>query len=604
MPTINVLYWNIQNFGIMPGSGYKNSYDPLCGFIAAVADLVQADIICIQELRQAAILNNDLQRLQRELCALPAPRNNWYYDWIKGAVGTDGAVAVAPFNLAAHLDWDSAHYEGYAIFWNQNLAKFKVQASPPITTPAGGGPFANSQSQTVRGRGSVVFGAPPAVPLFGIGVPAGGIVVPPNPAFTLPVGTTAPGGAGINNGGPMGPVVLAAGAVLGAAANVNGGTVLPVGTLIGAAGVQLTAPFMNINPVVIPGNYTLTEPLTLPAPGSVVVPEYGLSLVLMGRDTRGGGVNPATLNGDVSGATANFNPAAAHPWQYLYFTRGAGMPAAMRGCRRPSYITIDVNRNPPVAAAQRLVPVIMYHAPSAAPASSSGMQRAAYSRELYQAYDPGAAGWINNTFAVLGGDFNVATDSVAYAYNAFLQGFGLGGANCVARVYNAAPAPTPAIPAPTRADNVLNKSTAQVNNPPVGGGPVINAATNAYRLLAIDNVFYRGFGGGLAPAPVPAGIYDLLTAVTGAAAAFNMPAASIMPFANIPIFNQHWNIAWGLAPGPGPATPNIQSINNFVFDLGGGLFAGAGAVPPARRAAEFVHLCVSDHLPVLFTMNL
>ncbi len=94
--------------------------------------------------------------------------------------------------------------------------------------------------------------------------------------------------------------------------------------------------------------------------------------------------------------------------------------------------------------------------------------------------------------------------------------------------------------------------------------------------------------------------------MSAAAGPFNLPMASIMAYINVPVFNAHWNIAWGLAPGPGPATPSIQNIGNFVLNLGAGWFAGGGAPanPPARRAAEFVHLCVSDHLPVVFTMNL
>lgn len=599
MPTINVVYWNLQNYGQTPA--YKSNYGPLVDFIAQTVDRLQADILFIQELKQAAIAGSQLQRLMEALWNLPAPRNNWQYEWIKGSIDTDGGAA-APWATSADLDWDAAHYEGYAVFWNQNIAKFRVNAAPPVAPPGGGGAVANTQSETVRTRGDVTFGAPPVtVPLWGLAVPAGGLVAPANPAYSLPAGTNAPPGAGINNAG--GGVVVGPGGVLGAPANVNGGTVLPQGTVIGAGGVQLTAMYGGRAPVVVPGNYTLTEALTLPAPGTVLLPEHALSLVLTGRDTTGGAANPSTLNGNIAAATANFNPGGVTNWRYLYFTRGAGMPASMRGCRRPAYITIDVNRAGGPAAAQRLVPLIAYHAPSAAPASSSGMQRAAYSRPLYQAWDPGAGAWINNARAVLGGDMNVALDSVAYAYNAFTNGFGGGGANCQIRA--AAPAPPPPPPS-TRADNPLNKTTAQVNNPPVGGVPIVNAATNAYRKLAIDNVFYRGFAAAQAPAPAPSAVYDLLPAVTNAAGAFNLPTAPIISYGNLPVFNQHWNIAWGLAAPPGPATPNIQNITNFVFDLAAGAFVGGGGPgnPPARRAAEFVHLCVSDHLPVAFTMNL
>lgn len=607
MATITVVYWNIQNFGTTPP--YKADYAALCSLIASVMDNTQADILCIQELRQSAILTNHLQLLLRELCALPAPRNNWYYDWIKGAIRTDG-LAVAPYATANDLDWDSAHYEGYAVFWNQNIAKFMMQPSPPITPPGGGMAVPNTQSEIVRTRGIFVFGVA-AVPVFGIALPAGGIAVPAGPgSYVLPVGTTAPPGAAINNGGPGGAVVLAAGGVLAANANIDAGTILPVGTVIGPTGLHLNAQTYNVNPVVVPGNYTLTDTLTLPAAGTVVVPEHSMSLVLTGRDTTNGGAAPSSLVADISGITAPFNAGGVNNWQYLYFTRGAGQPASLRGCRRPAYVTIDVNSNALGAgAAQRLIPVITYHAPSAAPASSVGMQRASYSQPLYQAYDPGAAAWIDNTFAVLGGDVNAVTDAPAYAYQAFTNGFGAGGAACQIRVYNPAPPPTVANPAPTRADNVLNKSTAQINSPPVGGAPIVSGLTNDYRLLAIDNVFYRGFAVAQAPLPIPAVIYDLLLAVTLGGGPFNITAPIIQPFRNIPIFNFYWTVFTGAAMLPGPATPNIQNIDSFVVDLNLGNFFGPGLlIPPAttaaRRGAEFIHLCVSDHLPVIFTMNL
>lgn len=593
MPVINILFWNIQNFGTQPT--YRPAYQPLAGFIAAVANLAQADVICVQELKQGAINNQYVQMVQQALCALPAPRNNWYYDWIKGAVSTSPGI-VPPYATANDTDWDAAHYEGYVVFWNQNIAKFQVQPADPVPIP-GGGAAPNTQSQTTRTFGVLLFGGA-VVPAFGISVPAGGLAAPANPAFILPAGTTAPANAGI-------PGILAAGAVLGAATPVNGGTMLPQGLLIGAGGVQLNAQYLNVNPIVIPGTFTLTEPLTLPAAGSVVAPEHVLNLVLWGRDTTAGGPNPSAFVGDISGITANFNPGGPNNWQYLYFTRGAGQPASMRGSRRPAYITIDVNRNPAVVAAQRLVPIMVYHAPSAAPASSSGMQRGAYSLPMYQAYDPVAGNLVDNTFSVLGGDMNVVTDGVAYAYNAFFNGFGAGGASSVARVYNPAPPPPPANQ--TRADNVLNKSTAQVLNPPVGGAPIFNAATNAYRLLAIDNVFYRGFGGGTAPAPAPADLYDFLAAATGAAPpGFNIPPLAINAFVNLPLFNQILAIAFGMMMGPVPNTPGVNNSFSLVNDMWNGLFAGlaAGNDTPARRAAEFIHFCVSDHLPAVFTMNL
>ncbi|HEX7119776.1 MAG TPA: hypothetical protein VF212_13375, partial [Longimicrobiales bacterium] len=131
--------------------------------------------------------------------------------------------------------------------------------------------------------------------------------------------------------------------------------------------------------------------------------------------------------------------------------------------------------------------------------------------------------------------------------------------------------------------------------------------TDNYRHLAIDNVFYRGFTEEQAPAPAPAEVYDLLAAVSGAAGvAYNLEAERITSFTNLEIFNEHLNVVRGQRNEPGRATPGIRDIGSFVLALDQGIFSEpfADVDPPARRAAEFVHLCVSDHLPVIFTMNL
>lgn len=593
MPTINVMYWNIQNFGASPP--YKASYEPLIGVIATVVALAQVDVLFIQELKAPAV-NNVLRLLQMALWALPEPLNNWHYEFIKGSIRNG---AVPPYATSNDLDWDAAHYEGYAVFWNQNIAKFRVTPAPPVVPPGGGVPVANTQSETARMRGDVAFGVPPVVlPLWGIAVPAGGLRTPPDPAYVLPAGTTAPPGAAINNAG--GGQVVAAGGMLAAPRRVNSGTVLPQGTRIGPGGVTLTEQTYIRNPVVIPGGYTLTEPFTLPAPGTVLIPEHGLSLVLEGRDTRGSRPDPATLVGDISRATAHFDPNAPHPWQYLYFPRGAGAPASMKGSRRPAFITIEVNINGAPGPAEQLIPLIVYHAPSAAPASSSGMQRAAYSRPLYQAYDHANNAWINNARAVLGGDMNVVLDSTAYPYDAFTNGFGAGGANCQLRVAK------PAVPPETRASNPANQTTVQIIHLR-DGAPIVDANLSAYRRLAIDNVFHRGFAQAQAPEPAATPVYDLLAAVSNTAAAFNVPPAQVQWFRNIPVFQANLAVAFGLAPGPPQNTPGILNIWDFLSDLIVGSFTQPpkyGPHPPARRAAEFVHLCVSDHLPVLFTMNL
>lgn len=613
MPQITAIYWNVQNFGTLPM--YKSGYIPLARLMAEVVDQTQADILFVLEVKLASVATQALQTLHRALCTLPEPRNNWYYDWIMGSLA---AGSAPPYATAASLNWDLAHQEGYAVFWNQNIANFRVLAAPPIAFPGvAGPPVANAQSQMVRMVGlpgaavAPVYGT--QVPPPGIGNP-GGILTPAGATpYRLPANTTAPVGAAIT--APGVGVIVAANGNLGVATNVPAGTMLPAGATIGPGGVQLTAQTNNVNPIVIPGSYQLSDALALPPAGTQLVPPYSMSLVLFGRDTTGGapGALPSALVGDISGITPAFVPGGPNVWQEVYFPRGSGFPAASHGPRRPAYITIQVNRPGAPAAAQQLIPLIAYHAPASPAAASSGMQRASYSQPVYQAYDPVAGNWIDCAFSVIGGDFNVRTDAIQFAYNAYLNGFAVGGANCLARVYNPPVVPPNGGPA-TRAANVLNKSTVQLNNPPVFGPAVVNPATNAYRHLAIDNVFYRGFPAvvGLvppqAPAPVPAAVYDMLPAVSGAApAGFNVPGVRLFAFTNLNVLNNYFNIALGFAPPPGPLTPRIMNPMNFIGDLVGGAFnPGIGGIgnPGARRAAEFVRLCVSDHQPVLFTMRL
>ncbi|MFO1431300.1 MAG: hypothetical protein U1F76_14345 [Candidatus Competibacteraceae bacterium] len=572
MPQINVLFWNLQNLGDL--SPYRHIRRFRAQFVASVAHLAQADVICIQELKQSGA-NHDLPQLQSALNQLPAPFNNWYYDWIKGAINnTPHPGAQPPYNTAAHLMWSLNHFEGYAVFWNQNIAKFKVTQAPPIVPP-GGVPALNTQSETVRMMGLAGGGAAGMLPVPGLPVPAGGITVPGGGAgYTLPIGTTAPAGAVIA-GVPPGGVV--------AAMAVAAGLVLPAGTQIGPAGVTTNVAVNGVNPVVVPGGYTLTEPLTLPAAGTVLVPEHAASLVLLGRNIAAGppGRNPRAFNGDVSAATPYFVPGALYNWDWLWFTRGRNHPAAMLGTRRPCYITLDVNRNPPVVPANRLVPVIVYHAPSAAPASCSGMQRAAYSQPMYQAYDPAGA-WIDCTFSVLGGDFNVETDAVPYAYNAFRDNFGPGGgnpgggANATAGIYNAAP------PGLTRAANVLNKSTVQINGGNGFGAPIFSPNTDNYRWMAIDNVFYRGFAAPAAGAALGAGmavaqIFDQLPAVTIAGGAPPIPA--IQNFTLEPTFRNNMDVIAGIIPGPAMPAPDINDMTSTLTDIASGRFGSGVPLP-------------------------
>lgn len=495
-----------------------------------------------------------------------------------------------PFNTSALVDWDIAHHEGYAVFWNQNIAKFVMQAAPPIQPPAAGAESPNTQSENCRIQGLIGAGGPPlAFPgsalVGGLAVPGGGT------PFVVPAGSNIPG---------HGPV--------GANTPTAAGGVLPVGTLVGPAGITLNALTSGVNPVVVPGGFTLTDALTLPATGTIMVPANALGLVMFGRNSAHPAVDPNRpdrFNGDISDSTVNFNPAGPNVWNWIEFTGSAAGSAQRTGSRRPAYITVKVNRPGHAAPADQLLPIICYHAPSASPASSGGMQRSAYSQPMYQAYDAGAGAWIDCNNALIGGDFNVVIDSMFYAYDAFTDafvrvgGYG-GGANATMAIAN------PALPGGGMEDNPLNKTMCNLTIGP-GGPPRYGNQINDFRSRAIDNIFYRGLGTGVVGMGVDAahtGAIDMMSACSLAGAAMiGNPVTQCLNTPNMvnvstAVYVHHAALA----------VPNMVDSTVTLSEMQAGRFSTQpdfnAQNTAARRVAEFVNLFVSDHLPVIISFTM
>lgn len=525
MPDIKVVFWNIQDFGsgAEPNQG---NFVPLCNFIAEVVRNTEADILMVMELRLRGV--GFLPTLQEALCSLDAPNNNWYYDWIKGTLkNTRDPATPPPFETNRHLGWTQrSHSEGYAMFWNQNIAKFTMQTAAPITDPrmpvnGGVGTVPCTHSSLVKcpripiGGGPATYGTP-FLPPAGIpgGTPAAGITVPAGPGnYLLPGGATFPPGF-------TPPVGLP---------NLNAGFTLPANTRIGAGGLRLNLPLRS-HPIVIPENYVLPNPFTLPPANTCLVPSHSLSLVVIGR---AGGNTPADIHTaastkeKVQGAyippipvrsifgnrireisAQNFNPGAANAWTFLPFVannRGVSF-YQHSSARRPAFCTIRVNDG-----LGSLIPIAVYHAPSKDKVAKDGANLAAFSHCLYKTYDwsripagtpPNATGWIDTTKAVIGGDWNIRLPNYGgpnanlHPYNKFTDAYNApgpmadnisGGANFTTggnigiRVFEGPPAAHPAHPpppapsphailpplpiTPSRADNPLNKSTVQLRHP-------------------------------------------------------------------------------------------------------------------------------------------
>jgi hypothetical protein len=589
VPNVKVLYWNLQNFGDQNGFRALQSR---VNFVAATVNAYRPDILFIMELKQNGIAGPYLQTLQEALNTQPAPFNNWYYDWIKGSLWNNGAppAPTDPFATSADLAWDAAHNEGYAVFWNQNIAKFTMQPAPPIQPPTAGAAVANTQSESCRIQGRYNFGGANWAPLYGIA--AGAIAVPGGGTpFIVPLGTNIPGHG-----------------IVGVDTPTAAGTVLPVNTVVGPGGIRLNAQTANVNPVVVPGGFTLTDALTLPALGSVA-PANALGLVMFGRDSADRAVNPNRpdrYNGDISDNTLNFNPGGANVWNWIEFTGSAAGSAQRTRSRRPAYVTIKVNRPGLLNPADQLTPILCYHAPSASPASSGGMQRAAYSQPMYQAYDwtanGGAGGWINCNNALIGGDFNVPIDDVFYAYDAFTDAFGAanaygGGAGATMAIANPAP------PGGDMADNPLNKTICTLTVG-IAGPPLYSAQINDFRVQAIDNIFYRGLGA------IQAADTLALDMITACSRVNNvngpLTGGPVTQCLNTPnMVNVQTAVYVQHVP---PAAPNMISPTVSLYEMNPGQFATQPNFDAhntgARRAAEFVNLFVSDHLPVAISFNM
>src|ERR1051325_2474108 len=128
---INVLFWNVENFGDGQ-NGRRGNYVPLCNFIAQVVRNVDADILCLMELRATAIMGR-LDLLHRSLLnAFNAGGQtcDWYCDWVPGAlIGNPWPAPYSPTNV----DFTGqGRNEGYAVFWKQNIDKFVMQRADPI----------------------------------------------------------------------------------------------------------------------------------------------------------------------------------------------------------------------------------------------------------------------------------------------------------------------------------------------------------------------------------------------------------------------------------------------------------------------------------------
>lgn len=278
----------------------------------------------------------------------------------------------------------------------------------------------------------------------------------------------------------------------------------------------------------------------------------------------------------------------------------------MHQARRPAYVVLELNNGG--NASRRLCPVAAYHAPSNAKKAEFGAMMAGLGRELYATNDldingdPDADELVHCRTTVMGGDFNYSVDAAQWPeWYAFFTGRFLR-----ARAGGAAadPAPPPTDTDPER------RTTVQI----LEGDhttPITSANLDNYLYHKIDLVFTRGDAAGERvniPALLlnDAGTYDATlqafhTHLAGVVAGLTGPnqrqtTTGPQEYRWVQDAQKRWSQEWKpMICGAWGGT--FRSWTTFMRQLRN------GRITDARRAAEFYHIFVSDHLPLVVTIT-
>ncbi|HEU5135467.1 MAG TPA: hypothetical protein VFU13_10030 [Steroidobacteraceae bacterium] len=279
------------------------------------------------------------------------------------------------------------------------------------------------------------------------------------------------------------------------------------------------------------------------------------------------------------------------------------------GARRPVYVVLDVAIGGGTPG-QRLVPIGAYHAPSKLKRAELGALQAGLSRELYTTNTLNADGTpkgdslVHNDRVVLGGDFNYEVPDTAdwpgyYGYftTKYKQGYEGGAACSVVPGYNATDA----------ARRTVVRLVKGVAHDEI----ITGANIGDYLSHMIDLAFFRGSGVSAARVNIPALLTD--------------PSARAPYTPTLKMFYTHLNrLVAALVPatqrlattGPERVENAGTSNERWVPMLTGGWGSTfvdwatfmtqlkAGKLTASRQAAEFYRIFVSDHLPLVATIDL
>jgi hypothetical protein len=327
-------------------------------------------------------------------------------------------------------------------------------------------------------------------------------------------------------------------------------------------------------------------------------PEHAITLSLTGRNWITIGPSPGVQSSE---AFDPASPGVGWVWsEYPDVTALLTARPRWARARRPAYAAIDLNIGGGRAA--KIVPIVVYHAPSRLSLSRMGTYLSGLAEELYVM---GGNPRYYHPKAIAGGDYNVDTRMLdpdhpgdwTVAYKKYFMPFSTG---LPPTDDWDAGADMDAFNTDNRGRATIIKLRHNVNGVPVGP-PILNQNLGFYYSRPIDNVFYRGVtnpntyvlllpntvmqGGALTGAPMQRWFNGLVQVALAA----QQIDAQLGP--------QNPTGAFGALE---PVFPNMTDWNRFLTGIQQGFFLGdpdTGA-GDARSAAVFVHDFVSDHLPL------
>ena len=352
----------------------------------------------------------------------------------------------------------------------------------------------------------------------------------------------------------------------------------------------------------VPARYPVSDGVRKDPANNTATPANCISLIDQGRRL---GRAPGVL---YSGTTllTGYNPAVdalrtfddnmqVQDWSDLPFVsagKGEPIPPRMPICRRPAYCVISLT-NGALGPADKQIPIIAYHAPSYPTRASLGTWVSGLGRQMAVTRTLAGNGnptdnWTRCNKVIAAGDYNVRADAsnafetYASYTHAYTNVAWQTGSNCAFMP-----------PVPTTVQLSEYDPTTQRYS----GMEIDSDDPDDYYLSQIDNLFHRGLTAPATSRP------DLITMLMDPAAnyaaeitAFDGPlqaavnAAAGMsngnPYTGV---DQNGDFIWTY-PGISDFTDFRQEINNGAFN-------------EARQAAEFLHIFISDHLPVLVTFT-